>query len=167
MSESKKGKFKVAVYMRVANMETTKEDSSLEKQKVIINQYLKKKLKGIETKEYYIDNGVSGVTYNRPEFKRMLKDIKKNKVNVIIVKDLMRFARCSNALGKIEEWQQKYGINFISVSEEIDSINRKAEFEIILSFYHYIHDSQVSSIKTGRRMAKFRKEGIFKGRRYE
>lgn len=66
-------KLNVAVYIRVANKETSREDSAIEKQKYIVNQYLKENIKGVKSKKYYIDNGFSGTTYNRPDFKKWLK----------------------------------------------------------------------------------------------
>lgn len=72
-------KLNVAVYIRVANKETSREDSAIENQKYIVNQYLKENIKGIKSKKYYIDNGFSGTTYNRPDFKKMIKDIEEKR----------------------------------------------------------------------------------------
>ena len=53
-------KLRVAMYCRVANKETTKEDSAIEVQKKMLNDYLKNNVKGIKFREFYIDNGFSG-----------------------------------------------------------------------------------------------------------
>lgn len=152
-------KLKVAIYCRVANKETSKEDSAIELQKHILNQYLKDNVKGINFKEYYIDNGFSGTTYNRPEFKRMIKDIEEKKINTIIVKDLIRFGRTNNTLDRIEALKRKYNINFISVAEDIDSINKNEEFEQIRLIHQCIRESYKKSIRVGRRLAKERLKG--------
>lgn len=152
-------KLKVAIYCRVANKETSKEDSAIELQKHILNQYLKDNVKGINFKEYYIDNGFSGTTYNRPEFKRMIKDIEEKKINTIIVKDLIRFGRTNNTLDRIEALKRKYNINFISVAEDIDSINKNEEFEQIRLIHQCIRESYRKSIRAGRRLAKERLKG--------
>ncbi len=39
----------------------------------------------------YVDDGVSGATFNRPSFKRMMEDLEKGKIETIVVKDLSRF----------------------------------------------------------------------------
>lgn len=154
-------KLNVAVYIRVANKETSREDSAIEKQKYIVNQYLKENIKGVKSKKYYIDNGFSGTTYNRPDFKKMIKDIEEKKINTVIVKDLIRFGRTNNTLDRIDALKRKYNINFISVEENIDSINKKEEFEQIRAIQQCIRDSYRESIRTGRRSAKERTEGWF------
>ena len=122
-------KLKVAMYCRVANKETTKEDSAIEVQKKMLNDYLKNNVKGIKFREFYIDNGFSGTNYNRPEFRRMIKDIEENRINTIIVKDLVRFGRTNNTLQRIDGFKKKYNINFISVVDNIDSLKNQDEFE--------------------------------------
>ena len=122
-------KLRVAMYCRVANKETTKEDSAIEVQKKMLNDYLKNNVKGIKFREFYIDNGFSGTNYNRPEFKRMIKDIEENRINTIIVKDLVRFGRTNNTLQRIDGLKKKYNINFISVVDNIDSLKNQDEFE--------------------------------------
>ncbi len=49
---------------------------------------------------YYTDDGYSGTTFERPDFKKMPKDIKGNKINCIIVKDLSRLGRNYIEVGK-------------------------------------------------------------------
>ncbi len=122
-------KLRVAMYCRVANKETTKEDSAIEVQKKMLNDYLKNNVKGIKFREFYIDNGFSGTNYNRPEFRRMIKDIEENRINTIIVKDLVRFGRTNNTLQRIDGLKKKYNINFISVVDNIDSLKNQDEFE--------------------------------------
>ncbi len=152
-------KLKVAIYCRVANKETSKEDSAIELQKHRVNQYLKDNVKGIGYKSYYIDNGFSATTYNRPEFKRMLKDIKEKKINTIIVTDLIRFGRTNNSLDRIEALNRKYNVNFISVIEEIDTINKEEEFKQMLMIHKCMRDSFRESISVGRKMAQERMRG--------
>lgn len=122
-------KLRVAMYCRVANKETTKEDSAIEVQKKMLNDYLKNNVKGIKFREFYIDNGFAGTNYNRPEFRRMIKDIEENRINTIIVKDLVRFGRTNNTLQRIDGLKKKYNINFISVVDNIDSLKNQDEFE--------------------------------------
>lgn len=147
-------KLKVAMYCRVANKETSKEDSAIELQKKMLNEYLKKNVKGIKFRKFYVDNGFSGTNYNRPEFRRMIKDIEENRVNTIIVKDLVRFGRTNNTLDRIEALKQKHNVNFISVVEELDTINKKEESECFFAIRQCMREQYRESIRAGRRFAK-------------
>ena len=69
-----------------------KESNSITNQKLIIDNYLKEH-KEYKLVDYYIDDGYSGTNFNRPEFQRMLEDIKYKKIDVIIIKDLSRLGR--------------------------------------------------------------------------
>lgn len=149
-------KILMGAYIRVANKETTPEDSAIKLQKEIINKYVKEQLSNNYSIEYYIDNGYSGATFNRPEFKRMLKDIKENKINTIIVKDITRFGRFNNALDRITELNQKYNTNFISVVDKLDTINNKENFKVFLEVQKIMKEKFRRSIKVGRKFAKER-----------
>lgn len=86
--------YKVAAYLRLSKEEYSneKESNSITNQKLIIDNYLKEH-REYKLVDYYIDNGYSGTNFNRPEFQRMLKDIKNKKIDVIIIKDLSRLGR--------------------------------------------------------------------------
>ena len=43
--------------------------------------------------DYYIDDGYSRLNFDKPAFQRMLNDIKNNKINMVITKDLSRLGR--------------------------------------------------------------------------
>ena len=87
-------KYKVAAYLRLSKQEFSneKESNSITNQKLIIDNYLKEH-KEYALVDYYIDDGYSGTNFNRPEYKRMFKDIVEGKINTVIVNDLSRFGR--------------------------------------------------------------------------
>ena len=118
-------KYKVGAYLRLSKEEFSneKESNSITNQKLIIDNYLKEH-KEYELVDYYIDDGYSGTNFNRPEFKRMLEDIKNKKIDVIIIKDLSRLGRNYIETGNfIEVIFPGMGVSVISVDEncEIDS----------------------------------------------
>ena len=81
-------KYKVAGYIRLSKEDKIKDESnSVVNQKAIINSYIKKK-EDLELVDFYIDDGYSGTTFDRLEYKRMFKDIVDGHVNTVIVKDL-------------------------------------------------------------------------------
>ena len=93
-------KWNVAVYLRLSSDDGDKSESnSIGNQRNIIKQYIKNNNLNVNV-NYYIDDGYSGTTFERPDFKKMLKDIKDNKINCIIVKDLSRLGRNYIEVGK-------------------------------------------------------------------
>lgn len=117
--------YKVAAYLRLSKEEFSneKESNSITNQKLIIDNYLEKNKK-YKLVDYYIDDGYSGTNFNKPEFQRMLEDIKNKKIDVIIIKDLSRLGRNYIETGNfIEVIFPGMGVSVISVDEncEIDS----------------------------------------------
>lgn len=86
--------YKVGAYLRLSKEEfkSEKELNSIKNQRQIINDYIKEH-KYLDLIDYYIDDGYSGMNFNRPEFSRLLQDLKDKKINTIIVKDLSRIRR--------------------------------------------------------------------------
>ena len=119
--------YKVAAYLRLSKEEYSneKESNSITNQKLIINNYLKEH-REYKLVDYYIDDGYSGTNFDRPEFQRMLEDIKNKKIDVILIKDLSRLGRNYIETGNfVEVVFPAMGVSVISVDEnyEIDSSN--------------------------------------------
>lgn len=117
--------YKVAAYLRLSKEEFSceREYNSITNQKLIIDNYLKEHKEHLLV-DYYIDDGYSSTNFDRPEFQRMLEDIKNKKIDVIIIKDLSRFSRNYIETGNfIEVIFTAMGVSVISVDEncEIDS----------------------------------------------
>ena len=120
-----KYKYKVAAYLRLSKEEFSneKESNSITNQKLIIDNYLKEHREH-KLVDYYIDDGYSGTNFDRPEFQRMLGDIKNKKIDVILIKDLSRLGRNYIETGNfVEVVFPAMGVSVISVDEnyEIDS----------------------------------------------
>lgn len=120
-------KYKVAAYLRLSKEEFSneKESNSITNQRQIIDNYLEEH-KEYELVDYYIDDGYSGTNFDRPEFQRMLEDIKNKKIDVIIIKDLSRLGRNYIETGNfVEVVFPAMGVSVISVDEnyEMDSLD--------------------------------------------
>lgn len=87
----------------------------------------------------FLDDGFSGVNFQRPGIQRLLKEVKENRVACIVVKDLSRFGRNYIEAGDyIEQVFPFMGVRFISVSDNYDSFQKPAGIEI--GFKNLIHD---------------------------
>ena len=77
-------KYKIAAYLRLSKEEFSneKESNSIINQRQIIDNYLKEH-REYKLIDYYIDDGYSGTNFDRPEFQRMLEDIKNKLIEII------------------------------------------------------------------------------------
>lgn len=79
--------------------------------------------------EVYTDDGYSGTMFDRPDFKRMIRDIENGIVGTVIVKDLSRLGRNYSMAGYYtDEFFVSHGIRFISLTDHIDSAEKEDEF---------------------------------------
>ena len=83
----------VVGYCRLSRDEDKENYSSIEEQKRIIKDYASTRNWIISDDDFYIDDNVSGYTFNRPEFSKMMEKVKGGKIDVVIAKDLSRIGR--------------------------------------------------------------------------
>ena len=115
--QAKGGKMTVVGYCRLSRDEDKENYASIEEQKRIIKDYVATRNWNIEDKDFYIDDNVSGYTFNRPEFKKMMEKVKGGKIDVVIAKDLSRIGRNNGkVLVLIDEFKNMQK-NLILVSE--------------------------------------------------
>ena len=120
---TKQEKYTAAIYCRLSVDDGQVGDSgSIATQKSLLTSYCREN--GYTIGDIYSDDGFSGSNFDRPDFKRMIADIKKGKINLVIVKDLSRFGREYAEMGMfIEHDFDEYNVRLISISENIDTIN--------------------------------------------
>ena len=141
-------KWKAAVYLRLSSDDGDKaESNSITNQKKLIKMFISKE-KNIEIYDYYIDDGYSGTDFNRPDFGRLLKDMKNEKINTVIVKDLSRLGRNYIEVGHyIEEFFPLYNIRFIAINDNVDSFkDPKSTTNIIVPFKNLMNDEYARDI---------------------
>ena len=163
--------FQAAVYLRLSRedgdvAEGGKQVSnSIANQKELVMDYLKSHPE-ITVVSTYVDDGFSGVNFERPEFQRMLSDIREDKINCVIVKDLSRFGRNYIESGRyIEKIFPMLGIRFIAVTDGYDSINEDMGSDMIIPFKNLINDAYCRdiSIKIRSHMDIKRRNGEYIG----
>ena len=112
-----------ALYCRLSKDDEQQGDSnSIKNQKEMLSKYAEDR--GFRNQRFFVDDGISGVTFERPGFKEMLAEIEAGNVAVCIVKDLSRFGRNYIQVGMYTEivFPEK-GVRFIAVNDNVDSAN--------------------------------------------
>ena len=116
--------YRTAVYARLSVEDSKNPDcDTIENQLSLVRNYIESKPYLRQTAEY-IDNGVSGTRFDRPEFMRMVADMRAGEIDCIVVKDLSRLGRNYLEAGDyLEKIFPFFGVRFIAVTDGYDSIN--------------------------------------------
>ena len=114
-------KYNVALYCRLSrDDELQGESNSIKNQKDILTQYAKEN--NLNIYDTYVDDGYSGTSFDRPDFNRMIEDIKAKKVNMVIVKDTSRLGRDYIGFGEyIEKFFPQNQVRVVSIIDNYDS----------------------------------------------
>ena len=117
--------FPTAIYARlsVENSGKPEEKDVIQNQIDICKEYVKS-CPHLNLVEVYADNGHTGTVFDRPEFNRLMSDIRLGKIGCLIVRDLSRFGRDYIEIGTyLERVFPQIGLRFISVKEHLDSFD--------------------------------------------
>ena len=127
-------RFPTAIYARLS----VENSGKSEKVDVIANQieicksYLTERpyLNLVDT---YMDNGRTGTVFDRPEFNRLMTDIRSGRIKCLVVRDLSRFGRDYIETGTfLERIFPQIGLRFISIKENFDSFDTDGNSESLL-----------------------------------
>lgn len=153
------------IYLRLSKEDGDKVESySISNQRELIREFLKS-MPEIRVHKIRVDDGYSGVNFQRPAFQSMLKDMKEGKVNCVIVKDLSRLGRNYIEVGKyIEKIFPFLGVRFIAINDNYDS-EKNANEQLIVAFKNLINDAYCRdiSVKIRSNLEVKRKRGEFVG----
>ena len=151
------------LYYRLSQEDERQGESvSIDNQRTMLRKYAEER--GFEVYGEYIDDGVSGTTFQRPEVQRLLDDAKTGVINTIIVKDLSRFGRNYIEVGQYVDYVfPTFGIRFIAIQDNVDTENRDSgamEMMPIMNVFNEWHAANTSKkIRAVRRSNA--KEGIY------
>ena len=111
-----------ALYCRLSQEDENKGDSnSIQNQRSILEKYAKDN--GFENIQIFIDDGYSGVSFNRPDFQRLLELMEQGKVATLITKDLSRLGRNYIEVGNYTEMLfPRWNVRYIAVNDNYDSL---------------------------------------------
>ncbi len=112
-----------ALYCRLSQEdERLGESLSIENQKDILLRYSKEH--HFLNPVFFIDDGYSGTSFDRPGFQKMLEAVEAGQMAQVITKDLSRFGRNSALTGMyINITFAKYGVRYIAINDNYDTID--------------------------------------------
>ena len=118
------GVLRTALYCRLSKDDMAQGDSeSIKTQKAMLTQYAKEH--NFLVVEVYVDDGWSGLNFDRPDFNRMLDDIEAGKIDVVITKDLSRLGRDHLKVGHFTEiYFPMKNVRYIAVNDCVDTANK-------------------------------------------
>ncbi len=117
-----------ALYCRLSRDDELQGDSnSIINQKKILQKYALDH--GWKNIRFYIDDGISGTTFNRPGFQEMIADIEAGIVKRVVIKDMSRLGRDYLQVGMYTEIMfPEHDVHFIAVNDGVDSKQGDNEF---------------------------------------
>ena len=132
--------YNAAIYIRLSKEDGDREESeSVTNQRKILKAFAKENKYKIY--DEYVDDGYTGTNFNRPDFKRMIRDIENKKINMVITKSLSRLGRDYIETGRyIETYFPENKIRYIAILDDVDTyLDRNCDtvaFKNIMNDYY-------------------------------
>ena len=139
--------YRAAIYCRLSSEDGADHESmSIGNQRALLAEYVAKQ--GWEVVDTYIDDGFSGTNFDRPGFQRMIADIEKGRINLVITKDLSRLGRNYILCGQYTEiYFPERHVRYIALNDGVDTLNQTSSMDIT-PFKHILNDMYAKDIST-------------------
>lgn len=135
--------YKAAIYLRLSK-EDREVNNSIDIQREITIKYAKDHNYNIV--DEYVDNGYSGILSSRPELNRLMIDIVRNKVDMVIVKDMSRLTRDKNLTSYYTDiFFPDNDVRLISVTEFVDT-GERYEIDDVVALRGIVNQSYLEDI---------------------
>lgn len=130
-----------ALYCRLSkDDELQGESNSITNQKKMLIKYAEEH--NFVNPQFYVDDGYSGTNYNRPDFIRMMTDIKAGRVGIVITKDLSRLGRDYLMTGQyIEVIFPVYDVRYIAINDNTDTFYGENEMTVFKNVLNDLYNS--------------------------
>ena len=138
------------------------ESGSIQTQKAMLTEWCRQN--NVHISDAYIDDGVSGTSFDRPDFQRMISDIEAGKINMVVTKDLSRFGRNYAEAGMyLDHFFVERDIRFVATQDNVDTL--KKGFDISVPMRNIINDMYAREVSQKTRAAKETRarQGLFMG----
>src|SRR5690554_3640459 len=143
--------YKVGVYCRLSQDDgNVGESNSIKTQKLMIEKYCFEH--DLNIYDFYVDDGYSGLNYNRPSFTRLLADIERGLINMVITKDLSRLGRDYIQTGHYTEvyFPSKH-VRYIAINDNVDTLKEDND---IAPFKNILNDMYAKDLSKKVKLAK-------------
>lgn len=140
--------YRTAIYARLSRDDGDKaESNSIISQKLFCREYIEQHSE-LELVDTFADDGQSGVSFDRPEFRRMEQAIRDGKIDCIVCRDLSRFSRNYIEAGRyLEKIFPQLNIRFIAINDSYDNANGNIQSDsFIVPFKNLINDTYCKDI---------------------
>lgn len=145
-SQSAKAPASCALYMRLSREdERGMESASIETQRKLLRRFAHEQ--GFLIWDEYIDDGFSGVSFERPAFLRMQRDIEAGYIQVVLTKDLSRLGRNSGRVSLLlDEYFPRKRVRYISVSDGIDTAVRSRANAVVAPMHSLLNEMYAADL---------------------
>ena len=165
--------YMAAVYLRLSKededlreIKDKKESNSIANQKALILKTLES-MPDVTLYDIYIDDGFTGLNFERPNFQRMCEDIYNGRVNMVIVKDLSRLGRDYIDSGRyVKKIFPSYHVRFVSVLDHFDSLTAtQSDVNLLIPVKNFVNDNYSRDIsgKVRSHQEIMRENGLYIG----
>ena len=140
--------WKPALYIRLSREDGDREESnSIASQRELLTEFANTQT-DMAAPRLYTDDGYTGTDFDRPDFQRMLNDLRAGIINCVIVKDLSRFGRNYVGVGEyLEHVFPLLNVRFISVSDSVDSyLDPRSVNNLVVPFKNILNDEYARDI---------------------
>ncbi|MEE0047740.1 MAG: recombinase family protein, partial [Eubacteriales bacterium] len=137
-----------ALYIRLSREDGDREESnSIASQRELLTEFVDTQT-DMAAPRLYTDDGCTGTDFDRPDFQRMLNDLRAGIVNCVIVKDLSRLGRNYVKVGEyLEHTFPLLNVRFIALSERIDSVaDPRSVNNLVVPFKNILNDEYARDI---------------------
>lgn len=159
-------KYKAAAYIRLSYTDDRlSESDSVGNQRRLIEAFAERN-PDIEIVMEKIDDGYSGIIFDRPAFKEMIQEVADGSINCVIVKDLSRLGREYIETGRyLRRVFPTYGVRFIAITDNIDTAQENSSDDLTVSVKNIMNEAYCRdiSIKTRTALDVKRRNGDFVG----
>lgn len=152
----------VGIYLRLSREDEKEgESGSITNQRALLMNYIQENQ--LTFIDEYIDDGVSGTTFDRVGFKRLIEDIKKKRINMVITKDTSRLGRDHIEFGYyVEKFFPENNVRYVAINDQIDTFKQENDMLLFKSAYNDMYVKDISNkIRTSLWIKK--KQGEFVG----